>query len=309
MHKQTIKTFSRITIISLIILAIFRVATAFIEPSEITDENKYNFKSAQSSQLGNVWVAVSTNIWIRFQESQKNIWSGNSWISLWELSWDALADRDQILSVNILALKDYNNLIKTDIRELLNSSTNKAQTLESFISQLETRFKNGVENGRSLQAQSQKLTADKQAALIQVRIHKDEMVAWLKAHDTQAITTAMDNYLIQTNNYNIAQSNLVFVNYFVRKYLEFSAENKKILDTLINNKQALANGSFIVIPDSWPDLLRDLNLIYSENELENIPSDSINTESSSLIIPTWEIEPLRVWKFYTKDLILNQKQQ
>jgi len=70
MHRQTIKTFGRITILTLIILAIFRVATAFIDVESDNTENKYNFKSATSSELGNVWVAVSTNIGIRFEQNR-----------------------------------------------------------------------------------------------------------------------------------------------------------------------------------------------------------------------------------------------
>jgi len=111
MHRQTIKILGRITTITLIILVLLSVANAFLDESDSLDENKYNFKSASSSELGNVWVAVSTNIGIRFQEKSRTI-SGAGWaIALWELSGDALLDRDQILSVNILALRDYSNLL------------------------------------------------------------------------------------------------------------------------------------------------------------------------------------------------------
>ena len=285
MHKQTIKTLGRITTLTLIILVFFRVTTAFLETENPSELNKYNFKSAASSELGNVWVAVSTNIWIRFEQNKNTSSTGNSNIKLGMLSWDTLADRDEVLSVNILALKDYNNLMRTDVKEFLSTASNKSKALDGFISQLELRYKNGVQNGRALELQVAKLEADMAAALEKVAQHKAEMAAGLKAHDTDAIMTAMDNYLIETNNYNIAQSNLMFVKYFVRKYLEFSVKNKTLLDTLINNKEALSNGSFIVIPDSWTNLLRDLNLILDESDLKD-PSSDTNDNWDISSIPT-----------------------
>ncbi len=301
MHKQTIKTFGRITTLTLIILVCFRVVTAFFWEVDISEENKYNFKSANSSELGNVWVAVSTNVGIRFQERQRQLAWNNAWITLWELSWDALADREEVLSVNILALREYNNLMKTDVKQLLADSGNRKKALDGYISQLETRYKNGVENGRALEMQQAKLEADMASALEQVKIHKAEMSAGLKAHDTDAIMVAMDNYLIETNNYNIAQSNLMFVKYFVTKYLEFSFKNKNLLDTLINNKQALANGSFIVIPDSWADLLKDLNLIYDESQLKDPDSDTpSDTSTSWSLIPTFNSPSASWWLFESR---------
>ena len=283
MHKQTIKTLGRITTLTLIILVLFRVTTAFFETEKPVEQNKYNFKSAASSELWNVWVAISTNIWIRFEKNRNTSTTGNSNIRLGMLSGDTLSDREEILSVNILALKDYNNLMRTDVKELLSSSSNKSKALDSFVSQLELRYKNGVQNGRALEIQVAKLEADMAAALEKVAQHKAEMSAGLKAHDTDAIMIAMDNYLIETNNYNIAQSNLMFARYFVQKYLEFSVKNKVLLDTLINNKDALSNGSFIVIPDSGTDLLKSLNLIFDESDIKEPSSD---TDSDTSSIPT-----------------------
>ncbi len=292
MHKQTIKTFGRITTLTLIILVLFRVTTAFLDTENEPELNKYNFKSAASSELWNVWVAVATNIWIRFEQN-KNSSTTSSSIRLGMLSGDTLKDREEVLRINILALKDYNNLMRTDVKKLLSSSSNKSKALDSFISQLELRYTNGVQNGRNLELQVAKLETDMENALIAVRVHKAEMAAGLKAHDTDAIMEAMDKYLIETNNYNIAQSNLMFAKYFVRKYLEFSVQNQILLDTLINNKDALSSGSFIVIPDSGTDLLRDLNLIFDESELKDDWSNSnqnsnTNSNISSSQFPSWD---------------------
>jgi len=38
-----------------------------------------------------------------------------------------------------------------------------------------------------------------------------------------------------------------------------------LLDTLINNKDILSKNSFIVLPDSWDQLLKDMNIIFDES--------------------------------------------
>jgi hypothetical protein len=40
------------------------------------------------------------------------------------------------------------------------------------------------------------------------------------------------------------------------------------LDTLINNKEAIINQSYVVIPDSWSQYLRPLELIFDEAEIK-----------------------------------------
>jgi hypothetical protein len=40
------------------------------------------------------------------------------------------------------------------------------------------------------------------------------------------------------------------------------------LDTLINNKDALIKDAYVVIPDSWTQLLKKFDLIYDEKTLK-----------------------------------------
>jgi hypothetical protein len=49
------------------------------------------------------------------------------------------------------------------------------------------------------------------------------------------------------------------------------------LDTLINNKDILVKDSFVVIPDSWDELLQKMNIIFDEQ-----------TYKASLWEQTWE---------------------
>ena len=57
----------------------------------------------------------------------------------------------------------------------------------------------------------------------------------------------------------------IFVNKFLNQYTFLNEYNKVLLDTLINNKDILSKNSFIVLPDSWDQLLKDMNIIFDES--------------------------------------------
>jgi hypothetical protein len=61
----------------------------------------------------------------------------------------------------------------------------------------------------------------------------------------------------------------VFINQFIKQHAFLNNYNKWILDTLINNKEAIINQSYVVIPDSGDQYLRPLELIFDEAEIKN----------------------------------------
>jgi hypothetical protein len=49
--------------------------------------------------------------------------------------------KDRIITANMIAINEYFNILKTDIRSLLSSSNDREFALNSFIAQLEYRYK------------------------------------------------------------------------------------------------------------------------------------------------------------------------
>ena len=59
---------------------------------------------------------------------------------------------------------------------------------------------------------------------------------------------------------------LVFIDKFLANYEILNNYNKKILDTLINNQEILIKNSQVVIPNTGWDLLKELKILYTEEE-------------------------------------------
>ena len=73
--------------------------------------------------------------------------------------------RANMISQNMLIIQEYLNLSKTDIKTLLNTSADRKNTLEGFISQLELRYKNAAISVQSL---------EKQKALLVAKVEKNQ---------------------------------------------------------------------------------------------------------------------------------------
>gem|GEM_PF-637249 len=66
--------------------------------------------------------------------------------------------KDKIITVHMIVLREYFNILKTDINVLLSQSNDRESTLNSYIAQLEYRYKIALENSKTLQMQRTELT-------------------------------------------------------------------------------------------------------------------------------------------------------
>jgi hypothetical protein len=64
------------------------------------------------------------------------------------------------------------------------------------------------------------------------------------------------------NNY--AKTHIIFTNQYLKQYESLNNSNSKLLNVLINNKEALIRNSKVVIPKTGVEVLRKLNLIIDE---------------------------------------------
>jgi hypothetical protein len=60
----------------------------------------------------------------------------------------------------------------------------------------------------------------------------------------------IDSYLELKKEYYYARTYIVYINHFLSEYNYLNKYNKLLLDTLINNKDALIKDAYVVIPDS-----------------------------------------------------------
>ncbi|MBW7954765.1 hypothetical protein H3C61_03050 [Candidatus Gracilibacteria bacterium] len=231
------------------------------------NSNKEKFTSNDLNIIGNIGVAISTNIGTRHKQTQdSNINTYKDIVEVGYILSNQKIAKDKLISANMMFLGEYFNILKTDIRGLLASSNDREFALNSFIAQLEYRYKNGIANASKLNTQKQELkkafeTTSKEIENIKQKIGDD--FGNLNEKETK---NNIDVYLdIKQKNTN-AQTYIVFIDKFLNYYNILNSYNKKVLDTLINNKEVLIKNSQVVIPDTGGEILKQLKLLYDEKD-------------------------------------------
>ena len=282
MKKQVFNYFLKISILTFIFFSAIWMGAWLIKawtmtiPSEKNkeseiekqiEENKKNFKSAGNETIGNIAVAISTNVWIRFKQKEEipiSIYKDVMDIS-YIVSNKQIA-KDKLISQNMILLNEYLNVLKTDVKSMLNQSYDRSETLDAYIAQLEYRYKKTLEVSKILNMQKDELEktlnkASNNIENIKVKISND-----FKIFDSTATIENIDNYLVEREEYTYARTYIIFINKFLSYYNILNWYNKKLLDTLINNKEIIVKNTQIIIPDTWTDILRKMDLIYTEED-------------------------------------------
>lgn len=240
--------------------------------------NSEVFYSGEGSDYASVGVALSTRVGTKFQDKRTSSFSSSQSFyreisSIGASPEENRAIRADMISQNMLIINEYLNLSRTNTKDLLKWSQDRRSTLESFISQLEMRYKSSALSIGSL---------EKQKALIVERINiidwqieqvKSRMETDFSAWDANATLNDVDDYFALRAEYTEAFTDVVFINQFLKQHEFLNEYNIGILDTLINNKEAIINESFIVIPDSWDQYLRPLELLFDEAEIKEQQSN------------------------------------
>lgn len=232
-----------------------------------SNENLQNFVNKDVEIVWAAWVAISTNIWTRLKQTKDiPVTVTNDVVDVWYIIANQTEAKDKIIATNMVAISEYLNILKTDIKALLSSSNDRSFALNSYISQLEYRYKAWIENSKNLMNQKTELVksyneSEKELNVLRTQIWKD-----FSSFNSKNTKSNIDQYLKLKQNSTNAKTYIVFINKFISYYATLNNYNKKLLDTLINNKEILVKNTQVVLPDSWTDLLKDLNLIYDESE-------------------------------------------
>lgn len=274
--KYSLLKISALTSIFVLISIIFwSWLSAFLKNnnSENLEEetNENTFKSATTTLLWKTWVAMATNLWTKFTEISEywaNIYTDIMWITE-GLQLSTASGTNSFMSKNMSLTEEYRNVLKTDIKWLLAQSTNKSKVLETIIWQLEYRYKLSVEQMKSLLNERTKLESEITIANSQIESLKSKISSDFLKNDSDASYENINKYLELRSRYNYAVVYTVYINQFLNDYNRLNEYNKKLLDVLINNKDAIVKEAFVVIPDTGVELLRDFNLLYDEAEYKS----------------------------------------
>ncbi len=271
--RWIIKNIIKISILSLILTLWFLIVNNFVWAwkIDIKKEEKSNnikYKNIAIKPIANVWVAITSNIWIWVKKTQKISSQSidNKIFKAEDFYKNSDKIKKQLIIKNMLFIKEYHNVLKMNINEELKKSKNREKTLKNIIKQLQIRLQNANSNITNLNKQIEILLWEYNNITTQIETLKKSLeIDFAKSNSQKVFKTVDDYYDLKYKQTNL-KINLIFLWEFLKRYNVLNSYNKKILDTIVNNKDIISKNSFVVIPNSTNNMLKNFNLILSEEE-------------------------------------------
>jgi hypothetical protein len=269
--KPEIKDFIR-KIILLSLLLSFLINLAVLYASSVVGGATYAqsgndelFARAGTKTLGTTGIALATNIGTNATERAATpVTLSSSASSIGTLLADTSEGQSRMVASNMVAIQAYYNLLKTDVPALLDKSYDRESMLQSFIDQLQSRYVETVSVQNLIASQAQQLSATAESSDAKIEALKADLSTAYANLDYDRTETIIEQYLKERENNTYARTYLVFLSKFSATYGTLNNYNKVLLDTLINNKDALVKRAKIVLPDSGTNLLQSLKLVETE---------------------------------------------
>ncbi|MDD2694090.1 MAG: hypothetical protein PHY14_04105 [Candidatus Gracilibacteria bacterium] len=269
--RPEIKEFTKNTLIlTLFLTLVLNLSWGYLAPYlgiKASASNDTNFSQLNTTYLGNIATAVSLNVGLKEQETAKSgINLSNDIISIAEVLASPKEGEKRLIGNNMIAIQSYVNVLKTDIVALLDQATDRTVTLDEHIEILKSYYTKTADRLLIINDQITELNNLLKSTAETTTAAKTTMEEKYKAFDYSGVDTVINDYVIAKNSENRAKVYLVYLQRFERAYGILQSQNKILLDTLINNREALIKRSTVVIPDSGSDLLKKMGLIQTEEE-------------------------------------------
>ena len=213
--------------------------------------NDGRFRRASVPYLGNTGIAIAMNIGLHEKERQDtpvNLYQ--EVMPIGEMLADTSVGRKKLISSNMVATNEYLNVLKTDVNKLLDSATDREAMLESFLDQLKYRYTSTNSYLTTLSAQVTELQGTITTSDQSIETIKTSMTVAYKNLDYDKTEELLVSYLAEKQKNTYAHTYLIFLGKFISTYTVLNTYNKTLLDTLINNQEALIKNVTIVLPDS-----------------------------------------------------------
>jgi len=230
-------------------------------------ENKYNYENTSMPVLWWVWVAISTNIWTSLKDqidTPVNMYWDS--VEIWYILSQSKEASKKFIAYHMITVWEYFNILKTDVKRLLQSNNDRWFVLNSLIAQLEYRYTVSIKNIQELQNQRIELLNSYNLSNNSISKIKAEISTSFWNLDPNKTYENIETYLNFKKENDLARTYIIFIDKFINQYAVLNNYNKKLLDTLIINKDIILKDSFVVIPDTWSEILQDLDILQSEKE-------------------------------------------
>jgi hypothetical protein len=286
MSQSIIKSFIKITILSLVFIVLFQIWNQAINAwwwsSEEKTTNSDNFQSIDNYWFSEIWVALNINIWTKFYEWKKDTNNSfyNEIIPISIIQSDRAKTNDVLIKKNLDTIKDYINIVKVDPKSYLDSLSDRKDSYESLMNQLKIRYKTWYANSKNLSVQIDTLTSYLEQLDNSINNTKQAIALNMKNYNTAWLGKNIDDFITLKNDYNLIRVYLIFCNRFQTYYTFLNNYNRQTITTLRLNEDAIIKNIHVVIPNSWSDLIIKLNLLYEEWSL---PEDMVINQQTTNI--------------------------
>ena len=240
--------------------------------TESNISNATRFQSAYSSQFWVIGVALSTRIGMTYSELWDNNISNRRFYTGINSMPNSASSRRQVrqtlLEENMLLIREYYNISQTDIIETLKTSSDRARTLDNFVHQIELRRQWAETSIENLQAQRQIYIRELENITRTANTERNTLEREFSKWNARETLQTSDRFISLRSLQTELESDLVYMNQFIRQYAFLNDYNRSIINTLKVNRQQIINRDFIVIPESGNEFLRPLELIFDERDMQ-----------------------------------------
>jgi hypothetical protein len=224
--------------------------------------NDLSFQQADIKYLGSVATAMG------IQVGQKEQQIKYAWV---DMSSNTISIAEVLSSPNawqqkLIAVQNYTNLLQTDIPALLDNAIDRTSELNEHISLLKSYYNKTLERLTIIGEQIADLNGIIAESNNGTKWAKSQMQVSYKDNDYTGVDDAIDTYVTAKNRDTRARVYLIYLEQYKKSYIALQNKNLKLIDVLVNNREALIKKSTVVIPDSGTELIKTLKLIQTEAE-------------------------------------------
>ena len=164
----------------------------------------------------------------------------------------------------MLSVTAYANILKTDIINMVDSASNRGAALDNHISLLKSYYIRTQDRLAVITDQKAELKNILSASQETQNSAKGVLQNSYNQFDYTGVDGAINDYLVAKNTDSRAKIYMIYLERFEKSYTALQNKNKKVLDTIINNRDGIIARSVVVIPDTGSDIVKELGLIQSE---------------------------------------------
>lgn len=269
------KTFPKIIVLTSIFFVIINYFWYLINADDETKTQKSSnidtFKSQEIETISNVWVAISTNLWTRFkQKSDTPVTAYKDVVDIWYIIANENIAQDAIITNHMTYLNEYLNILQSDIKWIISTSTDRAFALNAFLAQLNYRLTQAKLNVNVLNLQKNDLLNYLNDSNNNIDTIKNK-ISWDFANfNNKATLDNIEEFLKLKQENTSVRTYIIFIDRILWNYQILNNYNTKLLWVLNKNKDIIIKNSYIVLPNSWGEILQDLNVLYSEKEWNSL---------------------------------------